>query len=104
LLVHEDDLRRVDPCEIASARRHDCIEPSRRVLDHARSPLTCLLGAGRIRLHDDDLPACELERPCVDPGEAELEHASWSIPDELEDARRRGGCESGRKPSHELRR
>ncbi|MFL5915311.1 MAG: hypothetical protein ACJ752_06695 [Gaiellaceae bacterium] len=43
------------------------------------SPLPCPLGLGRIRLHDDDLPPGELERPRMDACEAELEHAAAPV-------------------------
>ena len=66
-----------------------------------RSALARLLGAGRIRLDDDDLPAGELEWPRMDSGEAELEHPPWPVSQQLEDAWRRGSGKGGRKPVHE---
>src|SRR5207248_4613836 len=86
--------------EIGVARRDDGVEVSLGVIGRLRSALPCLLGADRIRLDDDDLPAGELEGSRVDAGEAELEHASRPVAEQLEDPRRRGGGKSGRQPLH----
>src|SRR5205823_383807 len=77
------------------------VEAVFRTVDDLRSALPCLLHADGIRLDDDDLPAGELQWPRVDAGEAELEHSSRPVSQELEDPWRRGGGKSGRKPVHE---
>ena len=100
MLVHEDDSRCVDPGEVYACECDDGIELALGSLGDLRFALSCLLGAERIRLHDDDLPVGKLERLCVDAREAELEHAAGAVSQELEDPRRRGGGEGGRKSVH----
>jgi hypothetical protein len=100
ILAHHDDSRRVDAGEIGSARCDDCVEVAIGSLHDRRVALPGLLGAERIPLDDDDLPAGELERPGVDPREAELQDAAGPTPQKLENLRRGGGGEGGRKPTH----
>src|SRR3954452_2702290 len=97
----DDGPRSLDPLEAGAGRRDDRVEAVFRTVDDLRSALPCLLHADGIRLDDDDLPAGELQWPRVDAGEAELEHRSRAVSQELEDPRRRGGGKSGRKPVHE---
>src|SRR2546421_5636642 len=96
-----DGPRSLDPLEAGAGRRDDRVEAVFRTADDLRSALPCLLHADGIRLDDDDLPAGELQWPRVDAGEAELEHPSRPVSQELEDPWRRGGGKSGRKPVHE---
>jgi len=100
ILVHHDDPCRVDTGEIDPARSDDGVEVPFGPLDDRRFPLAGLLGAERIRLRDDDLPAGELDRPCVDSREAELEHAAGPSSQELDDPRRRGSSEARRHARH----
>jgi hypothetical protein len=100
VLVHEDDLCRIDAGEIGVARGDDGVEPSRGAIDCLSSTLPGLLRTERIRLHYDDLPAGELERTGVNAGEAELEHAAGAVSQQLEDLRGRGSGKSGWKPVH----
>ena len=97
----DDGPRSLDPLEAGAGRRDDRVEAVFRTVDDLRSALPCLLHADGIRLDDDDLPAGELQWPRVDAGEAELEHPSRPVSQELEDPWRRGGGKSGRKPVHE---
>jgi hypothetical protein len=99
-LVYEDDLFHRDSCEVGPARSHDRVEPSLGALDDPRAAFPGASGLPGIPLHDDDVPAGELERPCVNAREAELEHAPGSVPQQLEDPRRRGSGEGGRKSAH----
>ena len=80
--------------------RHDHVEPAFGAL---RDRPGARFGSGserRIRLHDDHLPARELEQRRVNSREAELEHAAGSVPQQLEDPRRRCGGEGRRHPGH----
>ena len=88
------------PARSAPARRDDGVEAPLGPVDRLCSSLPCPLGLGRIRLHDDDLPAGELERPRVDAGEAELEHAAGPVSQELQDPRHRARGQGRRQPSH----
>jgi hypothetical protein len=99
-LVHEDDLRGVDAGEVGSARGDDGVEAPARPLDDLRSPLPRPFGLGRVRLHDYDLPAGELEELRVDAREAQLEHPAGPVSQQLEDPRRRGGGQGGWKTVH----
>jgi uncharacterized protein DUF5808 len=90
----------LDPLEIGAGRCDDRVEAAVRVFGDVRPALRRLLGPHGIGLYHDDVPAGELERPRVDACEAELEHAAGPISQQLEDARRRGGGEGGRKPVH----
>ena len=92
----------MDAGEIRVARSNDRVELSLRSLGDVGSALARRLGASGIRFHDDDVPTGELERPGVDPGKAELEHAPGPVSQQLEDPRRRGRGESGRQPVHVL--
>src|SRR5262249_9057340 len=94
------DSRRADAGEIRSARSDDCVEVPLGPRDDGRLPLPGLLGAEWIRLDDDDLPAGKLERPGVDPREAELAHTARPGSPHVEEPRRGGGGESGRQPAH----
>jgi hypothetical protein len=96
----EKDARRVDPGEIGAARSDDRIETSFRTLDDLRSSLAGARGLRRVSLHDDDLPPGELERSCVDAGEAELDHAAGPVSQQLDDLRRRRCGKGGRKAVH----
>lgn len=96
MLVHEDDLRGVDAGEIGTARSDDRIEVSFRCVHDVLAALAC----PRIGVDDDHLPAGELEQLRVDAGKAELQHAAGVVSEQLEDSRRRGGGEGGRKPVH----
>jgi hypothetical protein len=100
VLVQEDYSRGVDPREVRAGKRDHGVEVSLGPLVDLRLALPCLLGAERIRLHDDDVPAGELERTRVDAREAELEHAARPVSQQLEDLRRGRGGESGRKAAH----
>src|SRR4051812_45822298 len=91
---------RVDPGEVCAGRSHDRVEPALGPLGDRAGARFCAGAKRRIRLHDDDLPARELERRGVNPGEAELEHASGAVAQQLEDQWRRGGGESRRQPRH----
>src|SRR5438034_2570684 len=97
----DDRPRSLDPLEAGAGGCDDRVEAVFRTVDDLRSALACLLRADGVRLDDDDLPASELQWLRVDAGEAELEHPSGPISQELEDPRRRGGGQSGRKPVHE---
>lgn len=55
------------------------------------------LSRPRIGVHHVDVPAGELERPRVDSGEAELEHAAGPVAEQLQDPRRRRGGQCGRQ-------
>ena len=94
-LVHEDDSRRVDPCQVRVGRRHDGVESPHRL---GRDVLVRRSCAGQLPLDDDDVPAGEVEHRRMDPREPELEHAAWPISKQLEDPRSRGGGESWRHP------
>ena len=86
--VHADELGvgwRDDGVEVPLGRRRDLI---------------AALACPGIGIDDDDLPSGELEKPRVDAGEAELEDATGSVSEDLEDPRRRGGGEGGRKSVH----
>jgi hypothetical protein len=104
VLVHEDDLRRIDAAEVGAGRSYDCVESAVRLLDDVRSTLPCPFRVSRVRLDDDHGPVRELEQPGVDPREAELEDASRPVTEQLEDPRRRGCGESRREPLHDPRR
>src|SRR6266550_3635554 len=99
--LDDDRPRSLDPPEAGAGRCDDRVEAVFRAVDDLRSALACLLRADGVRLDDDDLPAGELQWPRVDAGEAELEHPSGPISQQLEDSRRRGGGQRGRKPVHE---
>jgi hypothetical protein len=96
----ENDARRVDVCEVGAALGNHGVEPAVGALDDLRSSLVGASGLAGIALDDLDSPAGELEQARVDAREAELENATGTIPEQLEDLRRRGGGESGRKPMH----
>jgi hypothetical protein len=100
VLVHEDGPRGVDAAQIRTDRGNDGSEVALRCHDGLRSTLPCPLGLSGIGLHDDDLPPGELEWPCMDPREADLEYAARPVPQELEDLRGRACSESWRQPSH----
>src|SRR5439155_16366135 len=91
----DDGPRSLDPLEVGAGRRDDRVEAVFRTVDDLGSALPCLLHADGIRLDDDDLPAGELQWPRVDAGEAELEHPSRPVSQELEDPWRRGGGKAG---------
>jgi hypothetical protein len=90
----------VDAAEIGTARRDDGVEVAIDALCGSRTALPRLLRMERIGLHDDDVPAGELEWLRVDAGKAEFEHTTRPVPEGVEDPRSRGGCECGRKPVH----
>jgi hypothetical protein len=94
--LDENHAGRGDSGEIGVGRGDDRVEPS---LGYLLDVVAALAGAG-IRIDDDDLPAGELENPRVDTCEAELEDAAGAVSHELEDPRRGGGGEGGRKPVH----
>jgi hypothetical protein len=89
--VDEKDAGGVDSAEVGVGRRDDGVEAS---FGRLRDVLAAL-PRPRIGVHDDDVPAHELERPRMDPRESELEHAPGSVAQQLEDAGRRRGGESG---------
>ena len=78
--VYDEYTGRVDPGEVGAGGSHYRVEPARgRLGDRAGARFRA--GAKRgVRLDHHDLPARELERRGVDPGEAELEHASGAVP------------------------
>lgn len=95
MLVHEDDLRRVDAAQVGAGGRDDGVEaPLGR-----RGDVVAPLPRARIVVDDDHVPPCELERARVDPREAELQHTSRRLAEQLEDARGRRGGE-GRRQTH----
>ena len=96
----DENPRGVDPREVGLGRGYDGIETAFGTIDGLCSSLSRPLGVGRIRLHDDDLPARELERARMDAREAELEHAPGSVSEQLEDPRRRARGKGRRQPSH----
>jgi hypothetical protein len=100
VLVHEDDLRGVDTGEIGAAGGDDGVEVLLRSLDDLCPALAGARRLRRIRLHDDDIPAGELERPRVDASEAELQHPAGPFSEQLEDPRRCGRGQSRRKSVH----
>ena len=91
---------RVDAAEVCAGRSHDRVEPAFGPLGDRAGARFCAGAKRGIRLHDDDLPACELERRGVNPGEAELEHAAWPFTEQVQDRRRGVGGESRRQPRH----
>jgi hypothetical protein len=91
---------RVDAGEVGSTRGDDSVEASFGALEDVRSPFAGALSLGRVRLQDDDLPAGELERPRVDAGKPELEHATRAVSQQLEDPRRGRGGESRGQARH----
>jgi hypothetical protein len=94
--LDQKDPRRVDSAEIRAARSDGGVEVAPGCF---RDVVAALAGPG-IRIDDDDLPAGELDGPCVDAGEAELEYPSGPVPEQLEDSRGRGGGQCGREPGH----
>src|SRR4029453_10297881 len=91
---------RVDAGEVRVGGSHDRVEPAPGPPgDRARTRFWAGAECG-IGPRDDDLPARELERRGVDPGEAELEHAAGSFTDQVEDRRRGGGGGGGGAPGH----
>jgi hypothetical protein len=91
---------RVDAGEVRTGGSHDRVEPALGPLGDRAGTRFCASATRGIRLHDDDLPACELEGRGVNPGEAQLEHAAGSFTEQVEDRRRGGGGESRRQPRH----
>jgi len=87
---------RVDAGEIRAGRSHDRVESALGSLGDRAGARLCAGAKRGIRLHDDDLPARELERRSVNPGEAELEHAAGPLTEQVDDRRRGGGGESRR--------
>ena len=100
MLVHEDDSLRFDSLEVGAGRSDDGVEATFRPPDDVRSALPRPLGLRGFRLEDDHLPTRELQRLRVDAGEADLEHASGWLAQQLEDSRRDGGGECGRQTAH----
>jgi hypothetical protein len=100
VIVHEEDLHGIDTGEIRAGLRDDCIESPLGLLDDTSSALPGLLGAGGTRLEHEDLPAGELEWLRVDAGEAELQHATGPVPEQLEDLRGGSGGKRGRQAAH----
>jgi len=94
--VDEDRARGVHAREVRVRRDDDRVEPSLGSLDDAFAPLV----RAWIGVHDDDLPAGELERRGVDPREADLEHPARAVAQQFEDPRRNGSGQSGRQPNH----
>jgi hypothetical protein len=95
-----DRSRCVDGAEIGVCRSHDRVELTRCAVGNCAGSGLGASAEGRIRLHDHDFPAGELERRRVDAGEAELEHAARPLSEQLDDLRRGGGGESWREPVH----
>jgi hypothetical protein len=100
VLVHEDDLRRIDGGQIGANRSDHGVESTLGSLGEVRSTLSGAVGLGLIRFHHDDLPTDELERPDVDPGEADFQYTAGSVPQQLENVRRCSGGKSRRQSSH----
>jgi hypothetical protein len=96
----DEHMVRVDAGEVRAGGSHDRVEPALGPLGDRAGTRFCASAKRGIRLHDDDLPARELERRGVDPGEAQLEHAAGSFTEQVEDRRRGGGGESRRQPRH----
>jgi hypothetical protein len=94
--LDEEDTCHVDAGEICSGRGDDGVEVS---LGRVRD-VVAALACARVGVDDDDLPAGELERPRMDPCEAELEDAAGPVSHQIEDSRRRGGGESRWKAAH----
>ena len=100
MLVHEDDSRRFDVAQVGADGRNHGVEPAFGTFRHGAGTRFGATADGGIRLDYDDLPAGELQRPGVDPGKPELEHATWAVSQQLEDLRRRGGGESRGQSAH----
>ena len=90
----------MDAAEIGVGRSDDRIELAAGAVGNCAGSGFGASAEGRVRLHDDDVPARELERGRVDAGEAELEHAARPFSQELDDLRRGRGGEGWRKPVH----
>ncbi len=93
---------RIDAGQVRAGGRHDRVEPALRVSRHHPC---ARFGAGselRIRLDDDNLPARELQRCGVNPGETQLEHAARPLAEQVDDMGRRARGEGRRKPEHTL--
>jgi hypothetical protein len=88
--------RSLDPFQVGVRESNDRVELPFCAVDDLRSSFAGPRGLSGIRLHDDDVPAGELEGSCMDAGKAELEHAAGAVSEQLEDPRRRGGGESWR--------
>ena len=98
--LDDDRAERVHDCEVGVGRSNDCVEPALGAVgDSSGTGLGPSAKVG-IGLHYHDLPARELEWLRVDAGKAELEYATGAVAKQLEDPRRRGCGESGRKPVH----
>jgi len=91
---------RVDAGEVGAGRSHDRVESALGPFGDHVGARFCAGAKRGIRLHDDDLPARELERRGVNPGEAQLEHAAGPLTEQVQDRRRGGGGESRRQPRH----
>jgi hypothetical protein len=98
--LEEKNACRVDAGEIGAARGHDGVEVSLGVLDDSRPSFAGARSLSGVPFHDEDVPAGQLERLRVDTCKAELEHTSGRISQELENPRRRGSGEGGRKRVH----
>src|SRR5204862_5802941 len=72
----------------------------RRLGEHVARALLRPRPEGRVGLHDDDLEAGEPERDGVNAREAELEHTSRRLSEQLEDPRGRARGEGGRQSAH----
>jgi hypothetical protein len=94
--LDEKDASGVHARKIGVGRSDDRVEPSLGCGRNVVAALAC----PRIRVDDDDLPACEFEDLRVDARKAELEHPTGAVSEHFEDPRRRGGGEGGRKPVH----
>ena len=94
--LEEKNACHVDAGEIGAGRSDDRVEKS---LGRIRDVVAAFACPG-IRIDDDYLPAGELEDSRMDAREAELEHAAGTVPQELEDLRRRGRGEGWRQPVH----
>jgi hypothetical protein len=90
----------VDAGEVRAGRSYDRVESALGSIGDRAGARFCASAKRGVRLHDDDLPARELERRGVNAGEAELEHASGPFTEQVQDRRRGEGGESRRQPRH----
>ena len=84
------------PVKSASAGATTRVEPPFGLVGDMFAPLARL----PIAADDDYVPAGELERPRVNPREAELEHAAGRLAEQFEDLWSRARGERGRQASH----
>ena len=100
ILLDDKNPARFDAGQIRVGRSHHRVEPALGPLGDRAGARFCAGAKRGIWLDDDDLPARELERRGVNPGEAELEHAAWPFTEQVQDRRRGVGGESRRQPRH----